>query len=249
MNNPKIVSLIASYHPNNQYVKSVIDELSKSTTVYLFTTEPHPHTVKETFYFDKSIGVHLVYTPRAWVLDHIDDDWDYVLYNEDDIFISTNSLKNVISLYETLPNNLIPGFIRYEFLDESNRRYIDVHPSNSVHMGGNTIIKEVIKDYSVWQPWNLHSGNFIFSKNHVKEMIENNKFERTYKQFGLKYGSCGELESAASVLYFDYKKVYTKDVELVSCHHLPNKYIVMPHNYGNGCGPGKEEIVTEYESK
>lgn len=244
---PKIVSLISSYNPKNLYIGKVIEELKKISSVYLFTTEEHEYDVEQTFYFPKSIGVNLVYKPREWIANNIDQDWDFVLYDEDDILIPVESIKNVVDLYCKLPENLIPGFIRYECLDENNRRYIDVHPSNSVHMGGNTIIKSVIKNHELWQPWNLHSGNFLFSKNHIKQTIKNRKFETYFREFGLQYGSCLELESAASVLYYDYVKVYTKDVNLVSCHHMPNKYISMPHIYGDGCGPGKEEILKEYE--
>ena len=83
----KIISLVPSFNPNNEFVSKVIEELKKVSTIILFTTEDHTLNVDETVYFDKSVGRELVYKPREWVLNNIDKDWDYVLYNEDDILI------------------------------------------------------------------------------------------------------------------------------------------------------------------
>ena len=110
----KIVSLIPSYDPHNENVVKVVNELKKSTKIVLFTTENHDLNVDETIYFPKEVGRDLVYKPREWILNNINEDWDYALYNEDDIFISEQSLNNVIELYESLPSPFIPGFIRYE---------------------------------------------------------------------------------------------------------------------------------------
>jgi hypothetical protein len=108
-----IAALIVSYNSENPYVKSVIDELNKVADVILFTTKKHNYQVYDTIYLPESIGRDLVYEPRKWVVNNIDK-WEYFLYNEDDIFIPVESVNNVIHLYETLPGNFIPGFIRYE---------------------------------------------------------------------------------------------------------------------------------------
>ena len=76
----KVVSLIPSYNPHNEYVGQVVDELRKSTKVILFTTENHNLNVDETIYFSKDVGRELVYKPRKWILDNIDQDWDFALY-------------------------------------------------------------------------------------------------------------------------------------------------------------------------
>ena len=104
----KLVSLIPSYNPHNEFVGKVVDELKKISKVILFTTEPHNLNVDETFYFDKSIGRELTYKPKEWTFNNINENWEYVLYNEDDILIPEDSVKNVIDLYNTLPSPLIP---------------------------------------------------------------------------------------------------------------------------------------------
>jgi hypothetical protein len=233
----KIVSLIPSYNPHNEYVGQVVEELSKFTKVILFTTENHNLNVDETIYFSKNVGRELVYKPRKWILDNIDQDWDFALYNEDDIFISEQSLNNAIEMYKKLPSPFIPGFIRYE-LDprDDTKRYFDMNPVHAVHRGSHGTIKYISMTEKVWEPWNLHSGNWLFSKDDIKTMIENNVFETSYKEKGYMYGNCDQLESAASVPYMFYTKVYPYDFEKVEVEHLPKKYIYFSVN------PVKEDI-------
>jgi len=231
----KIVSLVPSYNPHNEFVKTVIDELQKYSKVVLFTTEPHTLDVAETYYFNKSIGRDLVYTCKEWVYNNIDKEWDYILYNEDDILIPEESFKNVLELYQTLPSPLIPGFIRYEYDDrDSTKRYFDMNPIHAIHRGSHGTIKQRFD--GVWEPWNLHSGNWLFSKSDIQNMINNKLWEVTFKQYGFQYGNCDQLESAASVPYLFYTKVYPDDVEKVECLHLPKKYIYFAIN------PTKEDL-------
>lgn len=233
----KIVSLIPSYNPHNDHVKRVVRELNKSTRVILFTTEAHDLHVHETVFYEKEVGRELVYKPRKWIVDNMHLDWDYVLYNEDDIFISEQSLNNVIKLYESLPSPLIPGFIRYEYDPRDNtKRYFDMYHIHAIHRGSQGTVKEVFLDKQVWEPWNLHSGNWLFSKEDIKNMIQNDVFETYYKEKGFMYGNCDQLESASSVPYMFYTKVYPHDFESVEVEHLPKKYIYLDPN------PNKEDL-------
>jgi hypothetical protein len=244
-----IISLIVSYNPHNYYVPIVVKELRKKSKVILFTTDKPNFEVDDLFIYDKSIGENLVYEPRKWIIDNLESNWDYVLYNEDDILILDSVLSEAIKTYQNLPSGFAPGFARYEFITEDNKRYIDLDPSNSVHRGGSTIIKHVHKDIEMFEPWNLHSGNFIFSKKDIQSLFHNNKIEKYFLEHELRYGNCGPLETTASVLYSTITKVLPKDVSSVSVHHLPNKYINMQHIQGDKCGPGKLDIINEYESK
>lgn len=236
----KIASLICSYNPQNPFVGRVIDELKKVSKVYLFTTEPHQYEVDETFFFPKDVQYNLAYKPREWVLNNIDKNWDFALYNEDDILIPENSVKNLIRLYETLPENYKPGFIRYEIDQSENKRYIDMHPAHAVQRGGGGTVKEVISTNDIWEPWNIHSGNWFFSKEDIKKMIDDNKFEISYRQHGFQYGSCLQLESAATCLYLNYTKVYPSNFTSVECFHMPNRYVNMA-DVGHG-NPTEQEL-------
>ena len=238
MQTPVVVSLVPSYNPNNDFVSTVVDELNRFSKVVLFTTEQHTLNVSETVYFDKSVGRDLTYKPREWVVDNLDQEWDYVLYNEDDILIPKQSLERVIELYESLPSPLIPGFVRYEYDDRDNtKRYFDLNPLHGVHRGQEGTVKHKFDELEVWEPWNVHSGNWLFSKRDVQNMISHNLWEVRYKQYGYQYGNCDQLESAASVPYLFYTKVYPFDVEAVECLHLPKKYIYFAVN------PTKADIL------
>ena len=223
---PKIISLVVSYEPSNKYVELVIQELAKVSNVILFTTEEHSYHVYDTVYFSKSIGLDLAYEPRKWIVDHIQDEWDYVLYNEDDIFIPKQSIDTVINLYNNLPSELVPGFIRYE-VDNDVKRYIDMHPGHAIHRSGYGSVKQVDTVRSIWEPWNIHSGNWLLSKSYVLNLIQNNRFDTYFKQFNPQYGNCSQLESCATSVYQNYTKVYPIDFESVECWHMPNKYITM----------------------
>lgn len=231
----KIVSLVPSYNPNNEFVSTVVTELNKLTDVILFTTEPHNLPVHKTIFFDKNIGRDLVYTPRKWIYDNLDGNWEYALYNEDDILIPEQSIKNILELYQSLPSPYIPGFIRYEYDDRDNtKRYFDMNPVHGIHRGQEGIVKQKFENYQIWEPWNLHSGNWFFSKSDIINMIENNLWEIYYKQYGFQYGNCDQLESAASTPYLFYTKVFPYDIEKVECLHLPKKYIYFSVNPTKG---------------
>lgn len=238
MVNSKIVSLICSYNPKNEYVGKVIEELKKVSKIVLFTTENNDLNVDETLFFDKSIGRNLVYKPKEWIKNNLDSDWDYALYNEDDILIPESSVKKVIDLYKTLPSPFIPGFIRFEYDErDSTKRYFDMNPVHAVHRGSHGTVKQKWNEHSVWEPWNLHSGNWIFSKSDIKNMISSNVFETKFMEKGYQYGNCDQLESAASVPYLFYTKAYPYDFESVEVEHLPKKYIYFSVN------PIKEDIT------
>lgn len=244
MDHKKVVSLICSYNPKNEYVGRVVDELKKRCKVILFTTENHDLNVDETIIFDKSVGRDLVYKPKEWISNNLHEDWDYALYNEDDIFIPEKSLKKVLSLYESLSGSFIPGFIRFEFDERDNtKRYFDMNPVHAIHRGSHGTVKQTWKDQEIWEPWNLHSGNWIFSKPDIQNMIDNEVFETSFMEKGYRYGNCDQLESAASVPYMFYTKAYPYDFESVEVEHLPKKYIYFSVN------PTKQDILKSLQNE
>ena len=224
----KIISLIPCYTYNELYVEPVITELNKISETILFTTSPIESTsANHIIVCDPTLQRNLVYETRKWVVNNLNLEWDFILYNENDIMISAESIQNAISLYNSLPSSFIPGFIRYEIDQNGNKRYIDMHPAHSVHRNGIGSVKQIITDLNIWEPWNIHTGNWLFSKNDIKQMIEHRRFETYYNEYGMQYGNCDQLESAATSLYMNYTKVYPLDFESVECHHLPNKYVEM----------------------
>ena len=194
----RIISLIPSYNYNPIYTDQVVVELNKVSKTILFTTHNVDTPASTTVVCDPTLGKDLVYETRKWVFNNINEDWDYVIYNEDDIFLPVESIRNVLSLYKQLPDDLLPGFIRYEFDETNNKRYIDMHPAHSVHRGGFQSIKRVFDSYGTWEPWNLHTGNWLLSKQDILHLIANNRFETYYNQHNMQYGNSDQLESSAT---------------------------------------------------
>jgi hypothetical protein len=224
----KIISLICSHTPKPDLLRSIIHELNKVSKTILFSGEEIETEASETIIHDRNTNYLFPYITRKWIYDNLDQDWDYVLYTEDDIFISEESVNNVLKMYETLPKPYVPGFIRYEYDErDSMKKYIDMHPAHSVHRGGPTHVlscksKIEIEDKLFWEPWNIHSGCWIFSKEDIKTLIENKYLEENFLEFGKEYFTA--LETIASVPYLYFTKVFPENFESVGVKH-PNKYI------------------------
>ena len=83
----KILTTMASYSGNsNPYIKEVIGELNQVSDVVVFSPEKINIDGVKTELRDKSLAHSLVFEPRQYILDHLDE-YDYFLYNEDDILI------------------------------------------------------------------------------------------------------------------------------------------------------------------
>jgi hypothetical protein len=222
----KVVSLIPSYKPNEHKVSKVVSELKRfSDRVIVFTASDHFYDGCEVIKFDPSIQCNLVFEPRKWVVNNIGGDWDYVLYNEDDIVITKESFDNAVALQPTLPYPYVIGFNRFEMV-EGVKYWIDQHPDHGVHTG-NPGKNFTVKNESDWMPANFHSGNFLLPKLYADTLIRTGQFDTRYGEHGKTY--CGILESGATSLYRTLNKVLPLDFERVECEHLDNKYWHHPH--------------------
>jgi hypothetical protein len=241
--NKKIISIISSHTPKPEILNLIISELNKISKTILFAGEQVYTNASETILHNKTTGYAFPYITRKWIYDNIDGDWDYILYNEDDIFISESVIKNVLDIYESVPKPYVPGFIRYEHDERDNsNRYIDMHPAHSVHRNGPTdrFSAKTIFDTNLglfWEPWNIHSGCWVFSKEDIKTLIENKYLETSYREHGIIYYT--ELESVASIPYLYFTKIFPENFEAVAVQHVPSKYIFFDPN-----NPTQEQIKT-----
>jgi hypothetical protein len=227
----KILSTLACYAGNsNPYVRLVVEELKKVSDVVIFSPEIINIEDTKTEIRSKELGHGLVFEPRQYILDHLDE-YDYFLYNEDDIFISKESLQFAIEVNENLIQHNIQynvGFLRYE-LENNIPEFVDLAPYNSVHLGGNgvtDIIRYItnIKNQYYFNAWNPHSGNFLLSREQVK-LLHANGYFTTYPQATY----CGILESGATG-FNDTVRKFTpvQDYKKLMVHHMSNKYIFNP---------------------
>lgn len=227
----RVLTTIACYTGNsNTYLKPVVDELKQISDVVIFSPEIIDIDGVKTEIRDKSLQHDLVFEPRQYILNHIDE-YDYFLYNEDDIFISKDCLSYAIEINDVLSRYNIQynvGMLRYE-LDNDVPEFVDLSPYNSVHLGGNGVsdiiryVTKISNEY-YFNAWNPHSGNFLLSRDQVKLLYYNGHFStRPSATFA------GILESGATGFHNVMQKYTpTKDYKRLMVHHMSNKYIFNP---------------------
>jgi hypothetical protein len=226
----KILTTIPCYNENNIYVERVVEQLTSISDVVIFSPVrwdiPNVHTEIR----GKEYGQSLVFEPRQFILDNIHE-YDYFLYNEDDLLITPDSLLHAVEVNEKISkvdiqNNVT--FLRYE-LENDVAEFVDLHPGHSVHLGGNGVsdvirfVTKIDNEY-YFSPWNLHSGTFLISREQLEMLIHNDLFwteaKATY---------CGILESGASSFNPWLRKLApTSSYKKLMIHHMSNKYVFNP---------------------
>lgn len=241
----KILSTVINYAGNSiPYLRPVVDELAKVSDVVIYSTEKIDGYT--TVVYDKEVGEMLPFKDRQFIIDNVDN-YDYFVHNEDDIFISNETLNTMIELNERVSNidvRNVVGLVRYE-IHNDKKYYDDLHPEHSIHSGGNgttDIIKEiqVIDKMVCLKPWNHLSGNYILSRKQLKYLIENNYYPTEPHTKYVYY-----LESSSSDIHLYMNKIIPYDyIDRLSVHHMSNKYRLF--------GAPTEDIdriVNEWKSK
>lgn len=232
----KILTLIPSYRPRIDRLAAIVSELSTVSHVYIFSPERSVSQLATWIECDQNVKENLVFEPRRF-LQRIDTNYyDYVFYNEDDISVTGEQLKKLIEIQRTLPDTMSVGPIRYEVLN-GKRMFIDLHPAHSVHTGGNGS-SDIIrwKNQTYFQPWNVHSGNFLLSSRQLKSLMETNRFDTFFGEHNIRY--CGCLESGATSVYRSLTKVVPIEYDSFCVEHLATKYGSVPNT------PSDSELQT-----
>ena len=227
----KILTTIVCYSgKSNQYITEVANNLKGVSDVVIFSPEEMDIPNTKTVITSKTLGKNMTFVPRQYIKDRLND-YDYFLYNEDDILIKEHSLLFAINKNEevsrvNLQNNI--GFLRYE-LDNNVPEFVDLSPYNSVHLGGNGVsdiircVTSINNEY-YFLPWNYHSGNFLLSKSQLELLITNDEFPVEPSN-----SYAGIMESAASGVYHVLRKLYpVNQYKELMVHHMSNKYIFNP---------------------
>jgi hypothetical protein len=227
----KILTTIVCYSgKSNPYITEVANNLKNVSDVVIFSPEEMDIPNTKTVICSKSLGKDMTFIPRQYIKDRLYD-YDYFLYNEDDVLIKESSLFFAINKNEevsriNLQNNV--GFLRYE-LENNIPEFVDLAPYNSVHLGGNGVsdiircVTSINNEY-YFLPWNYHSGNFLLSKSQLELLVGNNEFPvQPINNYA------GIIESAASGLYHVMRKVIpVNDYKELMVHHMSNRYIFNP---------------------
>lgn len=164
-----------------------------------------------------NIGVDLTLQPYIWLEKNkkIIDHFDYILYNENDNFISRENLFEFIHWNNFLEkHNKCCGFIRYEINNDGNKYIVD--PDGILDQ----LEIDGIKFFTIK---NIHSGCWLLSKKQYKQKIETN-----LDKIGI------TLEDRASNVYksnfwpgthWGIEKLFPcNEYFKLLIHHMPDKY-------------------------
>jgi 2-polyprenyl-3-methyl-5-hydroxy-6-metoxy-1,4-benzoquinol methylase len=176
------------------------------------------------------------YLHRQLFKDQVNN-YDLFIYSEDDILITQNNIEAFLSISPLLPDQCVPGFLRYE-VDQHNQVYMpDIH--STFHWSPHSV--EKIHDFVFAQFTNKHSASYILTQASLQLAIASGNYHS--QPVPSRYGI---LESAASDLFENWgcqlkKVICISHIDHFLIHHLPNKYI-------NKLGTMKKEMDLQIES-
>jgi hypothetical protein len=192
-----------------------------TTDIRVYTTVPvsEKHTL-----FPESIGKALPFSCRQDMADSMND-FDVFLYAENDMLITEDNVDAFLEFSETLNENQVAGFIRYENRDQL-KILVDANPH-----WGRIVNKRNENNFSLR---NNHQGCFVLLKKDLKKAVESGGF-----LVPAHTGVYGFLEQGATDPYNNcgLEKVFPYDGSLLQrllILHMPIKYSVMPRWIKNG---------------
>ncbi len=194
--------------------------------IVLFSTRPLETAGAVHVTYPAELEHSFAYAPRQWLVENFCClEHDYVMYTENDLIVSEESVLNCIAnnhFVGRISEKFITGFIRYEF--NKVKEYIDMLPCVR------PTVEKVFRapdGRKFWIPGNIHSGNFLLSHQQLEQMIARRLFQVNHAQYGKQY--YGILESAASDVYLDYIKLLPEDFTTVEIEHVSSKYHGLTH--------------------
>jgi len=250
-----ILVCIPNYGTSNRdYLKRTLSEYASFThyqlDIHLLLTDEIDvsefTSLKITKHFyPKEIGHFLTHTHKQIFTQNIEK-FDYFLYIEDDILLKEVSIDVFMECSKILPENMVCGFLRYEFKPNSEYTYlIDCHPEHSVHRGGGRQIIRTnykINDIDYLELHNVHQGCSLLSRNQLLKVIGSGFYFLDHRHGGY----AGILESAASDIYWRgtiIKVTPRNKINELLIHHLPNKYVnMLPDVYREDIVPDNNKL-------
>jgi 2-polyprenyl-3-methyl-5-hydroxy-6-metoxy-1,4-benzoquinol methylase len=147
------------------------------------------------------------------------DKYDLFIYTEDDTLIRENNIRAFLHASETLPENLLPGFIRYELYPDGSKNYPEIH--GPFHWNPKSVAS--FGDYAYADLSNDHSACYILSRRQLERALlsggfavppHSGRYDLLCTAATDPYTQCG----FSRVICFSH----LPEFEL---HHLPNAYL------------------------
>ena len=149
--------------------------------------------------------------------------YDGYIFSENDMLWKEHHLDNHFKYSAVLPENRIPGLIRYEIDPNGNRTsYVDFHCNN-----WKSSSKETYDKYKFCQVNNVHQGCYFLTNKQLNYASAHNRDHFTTATRSS--SGYGILESSNTDL-FDFsnweKVICISEFESNIIHHMPNIYVV-----------------------
>jgi 2-polyprenyl-3-methyl-5-hydroxy-6-metoxy-1,4-benzoquinol methylase len=164
------------------------------------------------------------------------NEYDIFVYSEDDMLLTERNLRAFLDLSATLPDNEIPGFLRYEKGTGSERNFPELHgrfrwdPQSLCRRGEHTFAFFTAE----------HAACYALTRRQLAKAIDSGGF-----LVGPHEGRYDLLCTVATDPYTQCgmrKLICLSRIDDVLIHHLPNKYV------GTRFGVGRDEFQRQLNS-
>lgn len=145
--------------------------------------------------------------------------YDVFIYTEDDTLIRENNIRAFLRASESLPEAVVPGFVRYEVHADGQKHYLDIHGPfhwvpGSVRQWGEYVCADLSND---------HSACYILTRQQLRRAIASGGFSLEPHS-----GRYDLLCAAATDPYTQCglaRVICISHLSEFELHHLPNVYL------------------------
>lgn len=220
---PKLLVAIASYGTGgDEYLARLIEEYWRMpfdvrVVVVSNLAKELPKGV------DLKVGLP---TPDPWSLPFAHkkvladgvNDHDLFIYSEDDTLVTTRNIEAFLEVSQVLPENEIPGFLRYEVSSRGVRNYISLH--GHYHWDPTSVCRR--GPYTFAFHTNEHSACYLLTRKQLQHAIRGGRYLVPPHQG--KYDlACTASTDPYTVCGFR-KLICISRLDDFLVHHLPDKY-------------------------
>ena len=147
------------------------------------------------------------------------EDYDLFVYSEDDMLITARNIEAFLRLSDVLPEDEIPGYLRFEEAPDGALSYPDVH--FGYHWDVQRVQSRGIYTCAFFT--NEHAASYVLTRRQLRRAIDSGGF-----LVGPHEGKYDLLCSAATDPYTQcgcVKMICISHIADFLIHHLPNKYV------------------------
>lgn len=147
------------------------------------------------------------------------DNYDLFIYSEDDTLLTEKNIKSFMEVTESLPDNMIAGFLRYE--EGTNGKKVCSTMHSSYHWDPSSVCEYNNETFAFFT--NEHGALFILTRHQLKKAIHSGGFLVPAHE-----GKYDKLVTAATDPYTQCgmkKMICVSRIDDFLIHHLPDIYI------------------------